>query len=110
MDSSVFLAWLPTPSHLTSWNRAPPFSIQNVHCCGVARNPPRIDDKWGEGRIQEDEQLNRPFEAASKYAQSGVPGRLTVHMKILEKLLAKVVADFEISDPPSAVAEVTGQQ
>jgi hypothetical protein len=62
-----------------------------------------------EGRIQEDKQLNRPFEAASKYAQSGVPGRLTVHMKILEELLAEVAADFEISDPPPAVAEVTGQ-
>jgi hypothetical protein len=62
-----------------------------------------------EGRIQEDKELNRPFEAASKYAQSGIPGRLTAHMKILEELLANVAADFEISDPPSAVAGVTGQ-
>jgi hypothetical protein len=62
-----------------------------------------------EGRIQEDKQLNRPFEAASKYAQSGIPGRLTAHMKILEELMVKVAADFEMSDPPSAVAGVTGQ-
>ena len=62
-----------------------------------------------EGRIQEDKELNRPFEAASKYAQSGIPGRLTAHMKILEELLANVAADFEISDPPSAVAGVTRQ-
>jgi hypothetical protein len=34
-----------------------------------------------EGRIQEDKQLNRPFEAATEYAQSGIPGRLTAHMR-----------------------------
>ena len=62
-----------------------------------------------EGRIQEDKQLNRPFEASSKYAQSGIPGRLSAHMKVWEELMAKVAADFEMSDPPSAAAGVTGQ-
>ncbi len=47
-----------------------------------------------EGRIREDKNLGRPFEAASKYAQSGVPGRLTVHMDILKSLLEKVTAEF----------------
>jgi hypothetical protein len=59
-----------------------------------------------EGRMREDKQLTRPFEAASKYARSGIPGRLTAHMKILEELLEKVTGDFGLSDPPSAVSNV----
>jgi len=55
-----------------------------------------------EGRIQEDKQLTRPFEAASKYAQSGVPGKLSVHMKILHKLPERMTADFGLTDPPPA--------
>ena len=54
-----------------------------------------------EGRIREDKNLGRPFEAASKYAQSGVPGRLTVHMDILNRLLERVTADFGMTDPPA---------
>jgi hypothetical protein len=54
-----------------------------------------------EGRIQEDKQLTRPFEAASKYAQSGIPGRLSVHMEILHKLMERMTADFGLTDPSS---------
>jgi len=59
-----------------------------------------------EGRMREDKQLTRPFEAASKYAQSGIPGRLTFHMKVLDELLEKVTAEFGLSDPPSAVTDI----
>ena len=59
-----------------------------------------------EGRIREDNNLGRPFEAASRYAQSGVPGRLTVHMDILNGPLERVTADFGIADPPSTIATV----
>jgi hypothetical protein len=54
-----------------------------------------------EGRIQEDKKLTRPFEAASKYAQSGVPGRLSVHMEILHELMERMTADFGLTDPSS---------
>lgn len=54
-----------------------------------------------EGRIREDKKLTRPFEAASKYAQSGIPGRLSVHMEILHKLMDRMAADFGLTDPPS---------
>jgi len=36
-----------------------------------------------EDRMQQDKQLTRPFEAASKYVQRGVAGRLSVHMDVL---------------------------
>jgi hypothetical protein len=52
-----------------------------------------------EGRMQEDKQLTRPFEAACKYAQSGIPGRLSVHMEILHKLMDRMTADFGLTDP-----------
>jgi len=55
-----------------------------------------------EGRMQEDKQLTRPFEAASKYAQSGIPGRLSVHMEILHKLMESMTADFGLTDPSPA--------
>ena len=55
-----------------------------------------------EGRIREDKKLGRPFEAASKYAQSGIPGRLSVHMEILHKLLDKMTVDFGLTDPDVA--------
>ena len=55
-----------------------------------------------EGRIQEeDKKLTRPFEAASKYAQSGVPGKLSVHMEILHGLMERMTADFGLTDPSS---------
>jgi hypothetical protein len=54
-----------------------------------------------EGRIREDKQLTRPFEAASKYAQSGIPGRLSVHMEILHKLMDRMTTDFGLTDPPA---------
>ena len=54
-----------------------------------------------EGRIREDKKLTRPFEAASKYAQSGIPGRLSVHMEILHKLMDRMTADFGLTDPPA---------
>jgi len=54
-----------------------------------------------EDRIQGDKNLGRPFEAASKYVQRGVAGKLSVHMDILTDLMNEVVADFEITDPPT---------
>lgn len=60
-------------------------------------------DEVLEGRIKEDKRLTRPFEAASKYAVSGIPGRLTAHMKILDELCERVTADFGFTDPPSEV-------
>jgi len=54
-----------------------------------------------EGRIREDKKLTRPFEAAGKYAQSGIPGRLSVHMEILHKLMDRMTADFGLTDPPA---------
>ncbi len=59
-----------------------------------------------EGRIQEDKKLTRPFEAASKYAQSGIPGRLSVHMEILHKLMEKMTADFGLTDPSSPAQDI----
>jgi hypothetical protein len=56
-------------------------------------------DEVLEGRMQEDKQLTRPFEAASKYAQSGIPGRLSVHMEILHNLMDRMTADFGLTDP-----------
>jgi hypothetical protein len=59
-----------------------------------------------EDRIQEDKNLGRPFEAASKYVQRGVAGKLTVHMDILTNLMNEVVADFGITDPPVTPASL----
>jgi hypothetical protein len=54
-----------------------------------------------EDRIQEDKELTRPFEAASKYVQRGVAGKLSVHMDILEKLSEEVIKKYDITDPPA---------
>jgi hypothetical protein len=51
-----------------------------------------------EGRIKEDKKLTRPFEAASEYARSGIPGRLSAHMEILDKLMDRMTADFGLTD------------
>jgi len=59
-----------------------------------------------EGRMQEDKKLTRPFEAASKYAQSGVPGRLSVHMEILHELMERMTADFGLTDPSSPAQDI----
>ncbi|PYU19097.1 MAG: hypothetical protein DMG30_25440 [Acidobacteria bacterium] len=59
-----------------------------------------------EGRMQEDKTLTRPFEAASKYAQSGVPGRLSVHMEILHELMERMTADFGLTDPSSPAQDI----
>jgi len=52
-----------------------------------------------EDRMQQDKQLTRPFEAASKYVQRGVAGRLSVHMDVLEKLSEEVTKKYEVKDP-----------
>lgn len=52
-----------------------------------------------EDRIREDKQLGRPFEAASKYVQRGVAGKLSAHMDILTKLMNEVVEEFQVTDP-----------
>jgi hypothetical protein len=52
-----------------------------------------------EDRMQQDKQLTRPFEAASKYVQRGVAGRLSVHMDVLEKLTEEVTKKYEVKDP-----------
>jgi hypothetical protein len=44
-----------------------------------------------EDRMHEDKQLTRPFEAASKYVQRGVAGKLSVHMEVLQKLSDEVI-------------------
>jgi len=52
-----------------------------------------------EDRMQQDKQLTRPFEAASKYVQRGVAGRLSVHMDVLKKLSDEVTKKYEVRDP-----------
>jgi hypothetical protein len=52
-----------------------------------------------EDRIRGDKQLTRPFEAASKYVQRGVAGKLDVHMDVLTKLSTEVIEEFQITDP-----------
>jgi hypothetical protein len=52
-----------------------------------------------EDRMQGDKQLTRPFEAASKYVQRGVAGKLSVHMEVLQKLSDEVIKKYEVKDP-----------
>jgi len=52
-----------------------------------------------EDRMHEDKQLTRPFEAASKYVQRGVAGKLSVHMEVLQKLSDEVIKKYEVKDP-----------
>ena len=52
-----------------------------------------------EDRMHEDKQLTRPFEAASKYVQRGVAGKLSVHMEVLQKLSDEVIKKYEVTDP-----------
>jgi hypothetical protein len=49
-----------------------------------------------EDRIQNDQQLRRPFEAASKYVHRGTPRNLTAHLAALGELKDRTVADFGI--------------
>ena len=50
-------------------------------------------------RMHGDKQLTRPFEAASKYVQRGVAGKLSVHMEVLQKLSDEVIKKYEVKDP-----------
>lgn len=52
-----------------------------------------------EDRMQQDKQLTRPFEAASKYVPRGVASGLSVHMEILQKLTDEVTRKYEVKDP-----------
>ena len=49
-----------------------------------------------EDRIQNDHQLRRPFEAASKYVHRGTPRNLAKHLEVLGALSKKTVEDFGI--------------
>jgi hypothetical protein len=60
-----------------------------------------------EDRMKQDKQLTRPFEAASKYVQRGVAGRLSVHVDVLQKLTDEVTKEYEVKDPIPA-AEIGG--
>jgi hypothetical protein len=60
-----------------------------------------------EDRMQEDKQLTRPFEAASKYVQRGVAGKVSVHMDVLQKLSDEVIKKYDVRDPPPR-AEMIG--
>jgi len=60
-----------------------------------------------EDRMQQDKQLTRPFEAASKYVHRGVAARLSVHMDILQKLTDEITKKYEVKDPVPA-AQISG--
>lgn len=49
-----------------------------------------------EDRIQNDHQLRRPFEAASRFVHRGTPRNLTAHLDALGELQRRTVADFGI--------------
>jgi len=59
-----------------------------------------------EDRMQQDKQLTRPFEAASKYVRRGVAGGLSAHMDILQKLTDEVTKKYEVRDPVPAAQTV----